>query len=273
MQLEGARESKARRVVAEEGFEAPARAAPAPPPPPSGLAVALQERLTALVSRQGQVRELGVDGKLSANCAARVAVQLQLEGDCRSPKFRFRSISQPNRGRLWNEHKKLVYDNVAKPGEATMLAWLMSSTDLADLPVVVSCWVPQSTQDGSTFACEAELRKRGWVCENVVVTVQLGNVKRVRVAQCDGEAAIVEGDACLRWSFGPLSDENQKAEIEFSVAGVDEDSFYPVTVSFVGSQIICPIDVTAAIPVSDDAGDIPELVVTKRLTTVKYEIE
>jgi hypothetical protein len=232
----------------------------------------LQERFTALVSRKGQIRELGVDGRLAVNCGSRVAVQLQVEGDFGNARFRFRPISQPNRGRLWVDQKKLIYDNVGKPGEATVLAWLMSSTDPADLPVVVSCWVPQTTQEGSTFACEAELKKRGWVCENVVVIVQLGNVKRVRVAQCDGSAEIVEADGCLKWSFGPLSDENQKAEIEFSVGGVDEDSFYPVAVAFVASQTICPIDVTEATPAGEPC-DIPELVVTKRLTSVKYEIE
>jgi hypothetical protein len=263
--------TKARRVISEEGLAEPAAAALTPPP--SGLRITLQERFTAVVSRVGAIRELALEGRLSANCAKKVDVELQLAGDVSSPKFRFKLMQQP-KGKLWVDRRRLVYNNSGpKSAEATLLCWRMTSTDETDMPISVSCWIPQTTREAVTFSCEVELKRGGFRCDSVTVIVPLASPRDVRVAQCDGQSEIFERDGYIRWTLEAIDDDNPKAEIEFTVPPTDEDAFYPVVVAFEASQTICNIAVTEVVPVAEDAGEVPELTIAKSCTTNKFEIE
>jgi hypothetical protein len=84
---------------------------------------------------------------------------------------------------------------------------------------------------------------------------------------------VLERDSSLRWTLDVLDDANPKAEIEFAVEGEEEDSFYPVVVSFEANEIVCPAALAAVAPAGEESVEIPEVVVKKRLVTYKYEIE
>ena len=56
----------------------------------------------------------------------------------------------------------------------------------------------------------------------------------------------------MKWSISKLNKNNNSAEIEFSVDAVDEDAFYPITVSFNTPANICGINIDSVTPIEGD---------------------
>jgi hypothetical protein len=241
----------------------------------TGLSIDVQERFSAILSRAGAVRELAVEGRLIASCAQHFAGHISISGDLQSSKYRFKLMQQP-RGNLWQGEQKLVFDNTGpKYGlnvEATLLCWRMTSKDVADVPISVSCWIPQATKSNSTFSCEVELKQSGFRCENAVIQIPLENPREIVISQCDGTTEISEREGYLRWFMDTLDDENQKCEIEFSVPVCEEDAFFPVSVGFAAPCTICDLDVGEIVSTDED-GEVPELSVVKLCTAAKFEID
>ena len=275
MDLTRTSRTRAEQVMAEEGLSEavsrPARTKPVEVAP--GLRVLLMEKFTAVMSRLGAVKEVAVEGRLVAAAGKPAHVHIQTAGDVKQGKYRFKLMQQP-RGSLWQTEKKLEFDNTSgKYGanaEVTLLCWRMTSTDEDDLPITVGCWVPQQTQTASTFSIEVELKKEGFKCDATEIVVQI-NGPDVDVSHCDGSTEVYARDGYLKWTLEPLDDQNPRAELEFTVKACEEDSFFPVTVSFESPTTICDIDVTDIIPLDDE--DAPELTVTRRCQTSRFEIE
>lgn len=232
---------RAQQMILEEGLKvAPeaAQSAPAQQPRSSGgTDVQLMEEVTAVVSRVGAMKEFAVQGRLAVSSPKTVFLQLQLESG--AEKFKMMPSKQRDR-KLFPEHRQLCVEG-GQP--ATVLGWRMTSSDVADVPINITCWVPDPNAQPLTFSCEIE--KRGIPLENIEVTIPVARPRSAVVAQCDGETEAVEHEGVLKWTIPELTDESPSAELEFSVQSSDPDAFYPVTVTFQGSELCCALNIQA----------------------------
>jgi hypothetical protein len=272
---QGKKATRAQQMMAEEGLIVKA-ADGEMASHRSGLNIDIQERFSALLGRAGNVRELAVEGRLIASCGKPLSAHFSLTGDFTSAKYRFKLMQQP-RGSLWQDERKLVFDNTGpKYGpnqEATLLCWRMTSSDSGDLPISINCWIPQATKQASTFSCEVELKRPEFVCETTILRIPLTSGKDIKVAQCDGTAEVFEREGYLQWTLDQLDADHNKCEIEFSVPVCDQDMFFPVSVTFEAPVTICNVDVSGVARIDDEGEEVPLLSVVKLCSTNKFEIE
>ncbi|KAH0785583.1 Coatomer subunit delta [Histomonas meleagridis] len=270
--------SRAQQVLAEEGIKAPdltpqEKTAESSSP---GFRILIQERITAFITRLGSVHEFAVEGRLITSCSSSASALIHIGGDLRTDKYRYKPMQQP-RGTLWSEDRKLIYDNNTgkyKPGsDVSLLCWRMISTDINDIPIGVSCWVPQTTQTSTTFSIEVELKDTTFKTDNIEVIIPLANPRGVNVSMCDGSTEVFERDQYLKWTLDQLDKDNTTAEIEMNVPPCEEDSFFPVSVSFVASSTMSKIVVESVEPSDADAEELPEVTIVSNCFTNKFEIQ
>lgn len=302
--------SKVQQVMAEEGIEVPAAfdrfnndqfnegGTSLESKPTSknqnDLVITLHEKLTAILSRSDAVREIGIEGRLLASCGQKLCCTINLDKESLPSNYRYKVMQQP-KGKLWQEESKLVYDNTGPKygpsSEITLLCWRMTSTNPDDLPIEINYWVNPS-KNTSTISCEVELKKKDFDADLIEIYFPIIDPRKIRISACAGQSEVSEQDQYLKWTVEKLSEDNEKAEIEFVVPVCDDDALYPVTISFIASSTLCNVNVTgiethkSVRPKDEDDIDdsqeddvnlanvtMPKYEVTKICKTNKYEIE
>ena len=235
---------RAQQMILEEGLtpsgERERKTAEVARPAITGVDVQLTEECTATRSKVGVVKELSVQGKLTVCSSTKQTYFLQVGLGSNANKFKMMPVKQPQR-RLFQQAKQLQFDNASPGNPLTILGWRMTSTDASDLPLSITCWVPDPNAQPITFSCEIE--KTGEMDLAVEVSIPVYRPRNASVSQCDGEHEILERDNIIKWYVPELNDGNTTAAIEFSVPNGDPDSFYPITVAFKSTSLYCDIEV------------------------------
>lgn len=236
---------RAQQMILEEGLSPTAererKPVEAARPTFSGVDVHLTEECTATISKVGVVKELSVQGKLTVSSGTKQTYFLQVKLGADAGKFKMMPVKQPQR-RLFQQAKQLQFDNTTPGNPMTILGWRMTSTEASDLPLSITCWVPDPNAQPITFSCEIE--KTGDMdLEGIEISIPVYRPRNASVSQCDGEHEILERDNIIKWTVAELNDSNSTAAIEFSVPNGDPDSFYPITVGFQSNSLYCDIDV------------------------------
>ena len=275
--------SKAQQVMAEEGIDLSNIKNESQTPPiqttsnSNDFLITLHEKFTAIVSRLDAVREIGIEGRLMASIGRKFKANIFIDADKLPNTYKYKVMQQP-KGTLWADTKSLIYDNTGPrygPGnDVTLLCWRRTSTNNEDIPLNISCWVQQG-RSSSTFSCDVELKKQGFILNQVEISIPVVDPRGVNVATCTGEVEIYENDQLLKWSLEPLTEQSSHGELEFSVPTCEDDVFFPVTISFNASSTICDIEILRIEPNNDEDSQakIPKLEVTRLCTTNRYEIE
>jgi len=267
--------SKINQVMAEEGLTSkiPQNIAKESGLSSTGLSISLSEKLSAVVSRVGAVREISCEGRLIVSSIQPISAEISLNNNA-TEKYRLKPMQQPDR-KMFSQQSKLVYNNTSgsyPPGsEVNILGWRMVSDNPADLPISINCWIPQSTKTNSTFSCEVELKNNKYSFNNIQIEIPLLNPREVNVSTIDGEYEVFERAQYLKWNIDQLNTNNPTAEIEFSVSASEEDSFFPVNVSFELQNTLIDIDISDITIVEGNSDAKP--VITKTCVTSKFEIE
>lgn len=247
-----------------------------PAPPPNGVLVKLTEVMKASVTRQSAVKELAVEGRLTAESAEKgqFAIKLALSGN--SDKFKTRPLNQKDR-KLFQQKKQLVFDN--KGAEGTLLGWRYTSVDPEDVPLSFSCWVTDGKDDQnrqiSTFCCEVSLNKPNLTFQNIILSIFVPHVNEAKISNCDGEKEISMRDSLIRWIITDI-DQDNPAEIEFSVPRCNEDEFFPINVEFQSDSLYydASIESVAKIDANGncDFNDPAKFEVVKSFSSAEFQI-
>ncbi|KAK8890426.1 hypothetical protein M9Y10_035202 [Tritrichomonas musculus] len=255
--------------------------------------IALHEKFTAVLSRLDAVREIGVEGRLIASYNRKLSAIISIDNNVLPKNYRYKVMQQP-KGRLWQDSCQLIYDNngpkYGPSSDVTLLCWRMTSTNRDDLPINVSCWIQQGKSQ-SVFSCDVELKKDKFVVESIEIIIPLAEPRGVNVSSSSGEVEIFERDQYLKWNIEGFEDNNNHAELEFSVPACEDDSFYPISINFRASSTICDVEVTGIEPYNEEEKrgkdndddnlissspekvQMPKLEVKKICKTNKFEIE
>lgn len=223
-----------------------------PQPPPNGVRVKLTEVMKASVTRQGAVKELAVEGRLTAESGEKgqFGIKLALSGN--SDKFKTRPLNQKDR-KLFQQKKQLVFDN--KGSEGTLLGWRYTSVDPEDVPLNFSCWVTDGKDDQSrqisTFCCEVSLNKDNLTFQQIVLSIYVPHVNEAKISNCDGEKELSIRDSLIRWIITDI-DKDNSAEIEFNVPKCDEDEFFPINIEFQADSLYYDAEVEAVAKIESD---------------------
>lgn len=228
------------------GLDKPAAAAPAAPATP--LTLALEEKITVSMNREGSIESCEVKGTLTltsntdAGTNAIVAVN----------KSDLKGLS----GWTFATHPKVDKKGYEKTGvlglkggkgfptgrPVGILRWSYGDEDAA--PITVNCW-PEDEGSGSiNVNIEMELARTDMVLTDVNILLPLGTTDPPVIESIDGVYKHDPTAGMMCWHFDRVDADNSTGSLEFSIGGHNIDAFFPVQIMFKSEKLLCPIEVT-----------------------------
>ena len=215
------------------------------------VSLLVEEKITASMTREGDVTAAEVKGMLSlvANSEAGAAVVVALnKGAIASCGVPFTVNTHPKIDKkVWETTGVLaIKDGKAIPVGTPIgvLRWAHSDSSLA--PLTVNCW-PESSGRGASMTVNLEYESHG---ASDLLDVQFlipGVTSPPKVLSIDGQFKHDPKNGTLLWRVSVVDSSNRTGSLEFTVEGVgsDADVFFPVTMSFRTATTFCPVEVTA----------------------------
>mmetsp|Transcript_10664 Transcript_10664/g.14954 ORF Transcript_10664/g.14954 Transcript_10664/m.14954 type:complete len:536 (+) Transcript_10664:63-1670(+) len=226
------------------GLAAPV-AAPAPKVASTPLTLALEEKISVNMNREGGVEACEVKGTLTltANTDAGAAAIVEVNKAALPSNFNFATHPKVNK----QTYEKSGVLSLKKGGfplnrPVGVLRWSYGGEDAA--PITVNCW-PEDEGSGSiNVNIEMELTRTDVVLTDVNILLPLGTTDPPVIEAIDGEYKHDPNAGMLCWHFDQIDASNSSGSLEFSIAGADTDAFFPCQVMFKSDTLLCPIQVT-----------------------------
>lgn len=250
--------------------------APAPAAPSTPLTIALEEKYTVAMNREGGIDSCDLKGTLTltANTEAGSTVAVSVN----------KSTIAAQCGANWNfaPHPKVSKPDYEKKGLITLkggkglplnrsvgvIRWSYAGEDA--VPLSINCW-PEDEGSGSiNVNIEFELLRPEMNLSDVNILLPLGTTDPPSIESIDGQFKHDAQSGMLCWHHDVIDSNNTTGSLEFSIAGSDVDAFFPVQVMFKSETFMCPIEVTNVTSTSTGAS-IPNSL-SKIATPASYTI-
>jgi coatomer subunit delta len=220
------------------------------------VALSIEEKLIVRMTRDGGCESMEVKGLLTLTVqdenAGRVKVMLSL-GEVASA-FQFQTHPNVNKP-LFTSDSILSMKQLdrAFPTNSPLgvLRWRYTDTDPSAVPFTINCW-PEENGDGTiTVNIEYTLQNENLALNNVSVVIPLGTTASPKIVAADGTFSHNTRENTLIWNIASVSSENPSGTLEFNIKGKNLDAFFPVTVTFTSSDLLCPIAVDNIVTVDE----------------------
>lgn len=226
------------------GLGAPVQKAVAAPSTP--LTLALEEKITAQMNREGGVESCEVKGTLTLTANTDVgALAIVNVNKAQIPKdFNVATHPKVDKKTYEKEGKLLLKGGKAFPvaRPVGILRWSYGNEDAA--PLSINCW-PEDEGNGTiNVNIEMELTRTDLVLQDVNILLPLGTTDPPAIESIDGVYKHDARSGMMCWHFDQVdANNNSTASLEFSVAGSNTEIFFPVQVGFRSETLLCPIQV------------------------------
>lgn len=234
------------------GLGGPAAASAALPAAPSAPAtIVVEEKMTVQMTREGGIESSEVKGTITytanteAGSMANVAVN--------------KAIYSAKCGNGWSfaTHPKVEKKDYEQNGILSLkggkgfplnrpvgiLRWNYSGEDSA--PFTVNCWPEDAGSGTITVNMEFELQRMDAVITDVNILLPLGTTDPPAIESIDGQFKHDPNTGMMCWHQDVIDANNSSGSLEFSIAGSDEDVFFPVQIAFSSQSLMCPIEITS----------------------------
>jgi coatomer subunit delta len=241
------------------GFGLTAAAAPAPAAPSTPLTLALEEKITVAMNREGSIESCEVKGTLTltANTDAGTKAVVNVNRNVIAGLSDWTFATHPKVDKkAYEKDGTLVLKKGGFPvGRGVgILRWSYGSEDAA--PITVNCW-PEDEGSGSiNVNVEMELVRTDLVLYDVNILLPLGTTDPPVIEAIDGVYKHDPTAGMMCWHFDKVDASNSTGALEFTISGGNVDAFFPVQIGFRSEKLLCPIEVTGVIS-SDNGTQIP----------------
>jgi len=234
-------------------------AAPAAAPPSTPLTLNLEEKYSVAMNREGGIESCDLKGTLTltantdAGSMAAIAVNKPV------------MLSKCTTGWNFATHPKVDKKNYESKGVISLkggkglplnrpvgvLRWSYSGEDAA--PISINCW-PEDEGTGSiNVNVEFELLRPEMTLTDVNILLPLGTTDPPAIEEIDGQFKHDANNGMMCWHQDVVDSNNSTGSLEFSIAGSDVDSFFPVQIMFKSDTFMCPIEITGVTSVANGA--------------------
>jgi len=218
------------------------------------LMLALVEKVSAKISKDGNVESCEVRGSLTltaqseeiSNCI----IKLRQLPSTVTQAFSFNTHPKINKQEYEKSNVLQLKDGGAGKGFPSgrpvgILKWTSTGTpdDLA--PIKINCW-PEEEGRGQMnvsieFSTELSFVKN---LHNVQIRIPLGTSATPNILNIDGQYKHIAATSELLWEMDLVDDRSfASASLEFSIAQRDSDAFFPIGVTFSSEQLFCNMEV------------------------------
>mmetsp|Transcript_17288 Transcript_17288/g.37864 ORF Transcript_17288/g.37864 Transcript_17288/m.37864 type:complete len:545 (+) Transcript_17288:95-1729(+) len=248
---------------------------PIPPPvaaPSTPLTLALEEKITVSMNREGAVESCDVKGilNLTANTDAGAAAIIAVNKAQLPSSFNF--ATHPKVDKKGYEKQGILSLKGGKGfpvGRGVgILRWSTGSDDAP--PISINCW-PEEEGGGKIMVnIEMELTRMDLVLHDVNILLPLGTQSPPSIENIDGQMKHDPAAGMMCWYFDRVDANNSTGNLEFSVDGQNTEVFFPIQIGFRSETLLCPIDITG-VTNSKSGAPIPNQM-TKILVPESYQV-
>lgn len=221
-------------------------AAPAPAAPTSPLTIALEERYTVAMNREGGIDSCDLKGKLTLTAHTDAGAVPSISVNKSSLTSNWNFATHPKVDKKTYEKNGAIILKGGKPlklnSAVGVLKWNYSGEDAA--PLTISCWPDDEGTGTINVNLEFELNRSDMVLTDVNILVPLGTTDPPVIDEIDGQYKHDPNTGMLCWHHDVIDASHGSGSLEFSIGGDDADSFFPVQVMFKSQSFLCPIEVT-----------------------------
>eukprot|EP00744_Colponema_vietnamica_P003823 GILI01005802.1.p1 GENE.GILI01005802.1~~GILI01005802.1.p1 ORF type:complete len:536 (-),score=184.62 GILI01005802.1:109-1716(-) len=267
-----AQEAEVAAPAAGGAAAAGAAAAPAYNPLQEAVLVALEEKVSVKLSKDGGLENMEVKGDLFVTCRdeskSRIAIRV-VQGPNKGYQYKLHPLMNKQ---AWTDNFVLSLKEAQRPyplnTPTPVLKWRFPTKDESLVPLSVNCW-PSATAGGVTVNMEYELKDDNVELHNVSILVPIISNQPPQVGQVDGAVRLRGKECLLEWHIDTINSNNSTGSLEFS-AVVDPSSLFPVNLSFSAQRTLCQL-MPAEVVAVDDHSPV-SFIVTQNLTTEEYQV-
>ncbi|KAF0689781.1 Aste57867_18800 [Aphanomyces stellatus] len=218
---------------------------------PVGLAI--EEKISVQLNRDGAVEQLEVKGSLfvAGNDPESAICRLHLRHS-NANGVNFQTHPKVDK-KLFEAQSILALKDDSKPfppARVAVLRWAIKTQDETFLPLNITCWPEEEGHGKMTVSLEYSL-DRDMTLENVVIQIPTGVVDPPHISQIDGDYRHNPSEGTLLWHLPSISPSNNTGSLEFSIRGTNLDAYFPIQVSFYSRTTYCDLAVEHVLRTSD----------------------
>jgi hypothetical protein len=213
--------------------------------PSTPLSLALEEKITVQMNREGAVEACDVKGTLTltANTDAGILALVTVNKAQLPSSFNFATHPKVDK-KMYEQGGVLSLKGgkgfpVARP--VGILRWSYSGFDAA--PLTINCW-PEDEGGSINVNIEMEMTRPDLVLTDVNILLPLGTTDPPSVVNIDGVYKHDPRQGMMCWHFDRIDASNLTGSLEFSIPGNDTDVFFPVQIGFRSETLLCPLQIT-----------------------------
>ena len=219
--------------------------------------IRLEEKILALLERDGAVTKFGVNGfvHLHVNSEDSTKIKIQLENnDTRGVQLQ----THPNVDKkLWASSKIIGLKNPEKGfpigQDVGVLKWRLSNQDEDSLPLTINCWPNDTGAGNCDVNIEYELQGDLELQDVTIAIPCPSGCGAPVVGECDGSYAYDARKNILTWTLPVIDKSNSTGQLDFSMPS-NPDDFFPVEVGFHSTKsLYTPISVSSVQDVGSGA--------------------
>ena len=238
--------AKEENIDLGSAFDLSAKKKPAAAPT-TPLTLALEEKITVAMNREGAIDSCDVKGTLTLTANTDVGAMAAVTVNKNALPGNFTYATHPKVDKKpYNATGTLTI----KGGKGFpvgrgvgVLKWSYSGEDAA--PITINCWPEDEGTGTINVNIEMELVRPDLVLQDVNILLPLGTSDPPAIESIDGVYKHDPASGMLCWHFDQVGGgQNVNGSLEFTVAGNNPDAFFPVQVGFRSETLLCPIAIT-----------------------------
>ena len=210
--------------------------------------LALSERVSSRVTREGTVESFDIKGSLTLTAAddeaALCAVQLSVSG---GEGFTFMTHPKVNKA-VYDQSQLLQLKDTNKGFPSArpvgILRWTHSSANDDLMPLKINCWPEEESRGQMNVSIEYSM-DQALTLQNVRIHIPLCTSEPPNIIHVDGSHRHDSKDGVLVWEIDMIDTSNSTGSMEFSIAQRDADAFFPINVDFASPDMYCNAEVTS----------------------------
>lgn len=201
----------------------------------SDVHIKKEERLVAIVGRDGGVRNFELHGLISLRISNENYQKIVLQFNTESGNIPLQT--HPNIDKeLFKTNRLIGLKNPTKPfpldSEVGLLKWTLQSQEESAIPLSINCWPSENGYGGCDVNIEYNLEHVDLELNNVTVTVPLPFGNAPVIQECSGVYSYEPKKNVLIWSVAIVDSSNPTGSIEFEAPKSVASDFFPIKVDF-----------------------------------------
>jgi coatomer subunit delta len=238
--------------------------------------LAVQEKLSARVSRDGIVESYEIKGSLTLTAnndeSGLCSVQMRLGSNV--SQFTFNTHPKINKA-LYDRNGLIQLKDVTKGFPSSrpvgILKWNYSNASDDMLPFKINCWPEEESRNRMIVTIEYTMDNPSLTLLDVEVKIPLGTSEPLSVVNIDGTYKHSASAGEVVWQIPLIDSSNSSGSFEFTITQKQSDAFFPININFSSSQLLCDLEV---VTVTNPNSSTPiQYGLSKLMSTEEYTIE